>query len=242
MEDITALFKKLREFDTPTICNVIELFEVRPRNQGFMDHRIQAAYPEFEPTVGFASTASFRSDEPPGGGNVYGSLQAQLETFEALPGPAMVVFQDIDDPPVGATFGEVMCSTYQAFGSTGLITSGGGRDLEQVRALGFPVFTGSTISSHADCHTLHVGLPVRVGGLTVRTGDLLHADANGVTNIPMDIAAEVADIGDEFIAAERIVLDYVQSDGPKRIAEFTERAEGMSAAMAALRDRVTRQA
>ena len=53
MEDITALFKKLREFDTPTICNVIELFEVRPRNQGFMDHRIQAAYPEFEPTVGF---------------------------------------------------------------------------------------------------------------------------------------------------------------------------------------------
>ena len=169
MEDITALFKKLREFDTPTICNVIELFEVRPRNQGFMDHRIQAAYPEFEPTVGFASTASFRSDEPPGGGNVYGSLQAQLETFEALPGPAMVVFQDIDDPPVGATFGEVMCSTYQAFGSTGLITSGGGRDLEQVRALGFPVFTGSTISSHADCHTLHVGLPVRVGGLTVRS-------------------------------------------------------------------------
>ena len=42
----------------------------------------------------------------------------------------MVVFQDLDDPPVSATFGEGMCSTYQAFGSVGLITSGGGRDIQ----------------------------------------------------------------------------------------------------------------
>ena len=64
-----------------------------------------------------------------------------------LDGPAVVVFQDLDNPAVGATFGEVMCSTYQAFGSAGLITSGGGRDLVQVREIGFPIFTGSTICS-----------------------------------------------------------------------------------------------
>jgi hypothetical protein len=51
-----------------------------------------------------------------------------------------MVFQDLDDPPVGATFGEVMCSVYQAYGSVGLVTSGGGRDLLQVEALDvFPV-------------------------------------------------------------------------------------------------------
>ncbi|MBA3572466.1 MAG: RraA family protein, partial [Pyrinomonadaceae bacterium] len=61
--------------------------------------------------------------------------------------PGVVVFQDLDDPPVGATFGEIMCSVYRAFGAAGLITSGGGRDLAQVRALGFPVFVGSTICS-----------------------------------------------------------------------------------------------
>ena len=49
---------------------------------------------------------------------------------------------------------------------------------------------------------LHLGLPVRVGGLMVNQGDLLHADANGVTNIPHRDCAEVADIGDEFVAAE----------------------------------------
>ena len=240
MDDISALFTKLRKFDTPTICNVIELFEVRPRNQGFMDHRITCAFPEMPPMIGFASTASFRSDEPPGTGDVYGSLQDQLETFGELPGPAVVVFQDLDDPAVGATFGEVMCSTYRAFGSTGLITSGGGRDLEQVRAIDFPVFTGSTISSHADYHTLLVGLQVRVGGLTVRTGDLLHGDANGITNIPVDIASDVADIAEEFIEAEKIVIDYVQSNGEKKISEFANRSKQMAEAMKQLRQRVTR--
>ena len=201
MTIIQATLDKLAQFDTPTICNVIELFDVRPRNVGFMDRRIQCNFPELAPMVGFASTAAFRSGAPPAGGDAYGSFLDQIRTFDDLPGPAVVVFQDLDDPPVGATFGEVMCSTYQAFGSVGLVTSGGGRDLLQVRQLDYPVFTGSTICSHAYCHILHIGLPVRVGGLAVSQGDLLHGDANGVTNIPPKIAAEVADVADEFMAA-----------------------------------------
>ena len=44
----------------------------------------------------------------------------------------------------------------------------------------------------------------------VNQGDLLHGDVNGVTNIPLDIATEMAEITPEFVAAEQIVLDYVQ--------------------------------
>ncbi len=240
MSDFATTLEKLRSFDTPTICNVIELFEIRPRNRGFMDGRIRCAFPEFRPMVGFATTAAFRSDQAPGKGDAYGSLQMQLEQFGNLPGPAVVVFQDLDDPPVGATFGEVMCSTYRAFGSSGLITSGGGRDLEQVQALGYPVFTGSTICSHANCHILHVGLPVRVGGLTVHSGDLLHGDANGVTQIPVEIADEVADVAQDFVAAEAFVLDYVKGDQPKTLDEFRARSDAMQAAIGALRQRVAR--
>lgn len=233
--------KKLARFDTPTICNVIELFDVRPRDQGYMDHRIRAAFPELPPMVGFATTAAFRSSAPPAGGDVYGSMERQAELFGSLSGPAVVVFEDLDDPPVAATFGEVMCSTYKAFGSAGLITSGAGRDLLQVRAIDYPVFMGSTICSHAYCHILHIGLPVRVGGLVVRPGDLLHGDANGVTNIPPEIAAEVADAGDEFVAAERIVLDYVQGPGPKTPGELAKRREEFSAVVKQLTERVKRK-
>jgi len=214
---------KLAEFDTPTICNVIELFDVRPRNQGYMDQRVKCDFPEFPPMVGFACTAAFRSDAPPVGGDAYGSIQRQLEMFQELPGPPVVVFQDLDDPAVSAVFGEVMCSTYQAFGSVGLVTNGGGRDLDQVRALGYPVFTGSTICSHGYCHMLHLGLPVRVGGLMVNQGELLHGDANGVTNIPIDIASAVADASAEFVAAEEIMLSYVKVPGDKEVAEFDRR-------------------
>jgi len=229
--------ERLARFDTPTICNVIELFDVRPRNRGYMDARVRCNFPEFPPMVGFAATAAFRSDAPPAKGDAYGSIEQQLEQFAALPGPPVVVFQDLDDPPVGAVFGEVMCSTYKAFGAAGLVTNGAGRDLDQVRALGFPVFTGGTICSHAWCHILHIGLPVRVGGLMVNQGDLLHGDANGLTTIPVEIAVSVAELADEFVAAEAIIMDYVKSPGEKNVAQFTERRQAFQEAVAALKRR-----
>ena len=231
---------KLAQYDSPTICNVIELFDVRPRNEGYTDHRIICNFHDLPPMVGFAATACFRSDAPPVGGDAYGSIQAQLEIFEELPGPAVVVFQDIDDPPAAAVFGEVMCSTYKAYGSVGLVTSGAGRDLEQVRAIDYPVFTASTIASHGYCHMLHLGLPVRVGGLVVNQGELLHGDGNGVTSIPSDIANEVADACDEFIAAEQIMLEYVQSPGDKDRAEFSRRRDEFSEVAAELKSRLSR--
>ena len=234
------LLARLAKFDTPTICNVIELFDVRPRNVGYMDGRINSNFPTLPPLVGYAATASFRSDAPPAGGDAYGSMQAQLDQFEKLPGPAVVVFQDLDDPPVSAVFGEVMCTTYKAFGSVGLVTNGAGRDLHQVQAIDYPVFTGSTICSHGYCHMLHLGLPVRVGGLMVNTGDLLHGDANGVTNIPPDIASEIPDVATEFLAAEEIMLEYLRPAGPKVKAEFDRRRQEFQHVVAALTKRVQR--
>jgi 4-hydroxy-4-methyl-2-oxoglutarate aldolase len=118
----------LRQFDTPTICNVIELFDVRLRTAGYMDGRIRACFPEMPPVVGYASTATIRTAFAPAKGSSYTSLDDQVQAFATLPGPPIVVFQDLDDPAIAATFGEIMCSTYQAFGAVALITSGAARD------------------------------------------------------------------------------------------------------------------
>jgi regulator of RNase E activity RraA len=190
--------------------------------------------------VGFASTAAFRSGAPPQSGDAYGSFIEQVRTFASLPGPAVMVFQDLDDPPVGATFGEVMCSVYQGFGSSGLVTSGGGRDLLQVRAINYSVFTGATICAHAYCHILHIGLPVRVGGLVVSQGDLLHGDANGVTSIPIEIADEVADLAGEFVEAEMIVIGYARGPGRKSVEGLAQARQEFTEALARLYRRVRR--
>src|SRR5712692_5372226 len=101
----SELLKRLAAFDTPTICNLIELFEVRPRDAGFMDARIVACYPEMPPMVGFAATATFRASAPPRQGDAYATLDAQVEKFAELSGTPIVVFQDLDQPTVAATFG-----------------------------------------------------------------------------------------------------------------------------------------
>lgn len=201
----------LASFDTPTVCNVIELFDVRPRNVGYMNGSIKACFPKMPPMVGYALTSTFRSMAAPREGDVYASMSKQVELFEALPGPPVVVFQDLDEPVAAATFGEVMCTTYQAFGAKGLITSGAGRDLDQVEAIGFPAFTNGAICAHGYCHILSVGTPITVGGITVFNGDLLHGDLNGVTTVPHEIASEIPDACRELMAAEDIVLNYVRS-------------------------------
>jgi regulator of RNase E activity RraA len=207
------VLEKLRKFDTPTVCNVVELFDLRPHTAGYMDARIQACYPKLPPMVGFASTATFRSSAPPRSGNVYAGMADQVATFAELPGPAVAVFQDLDSPVASATFGEVMATTYQSFGAVGLITSGAGRDLDQVEALRFPCFSNGTICAHGYCHIVQINVPVHVGGVMVHPGDLLHGDRNGVTTIPREIAVAVAEACPEFMAAEAVVLDYLKKGG-----------------------------
>jgi regulator of RNase E activity RraA len=212
---------RLRQYDAPTICNVIEVFAVRPQNTGYMDSRIEACFPELPPMVGYASTATFRAAAPAKQGDAYATLDQQVATFSDLPGPPVVVFQDLDDPTAAATFGEVMCTTYQAFGATGLVTSGAARDLEQVRALGFPAFSNGAICSHGYPHILELQTPIHVGGITIYPGDLIHGDCNGVTTIPGEIASEVADVCAEFAAAEDVVLNYLRGGAvtPAGLAE-----------------------
>jgi regulator of RNase E activity RraA len=220
---------RLACFDTPTISNTIEVFAVRPRTAGYMDARIRACFPELPPIVGYAATATMRCAQPRTEGDVYGSLDQQVARFAELPGPPIVVFQDLDDPPLAATFGEIMCTTYQSFGAAGLITSGAARDLDQVRRIGFSAFSSGAVCSHGYSHIVDLHGTVRVGGLTIRPGELIHADANGVCTIPLEIAGQVADAAVEFIAAESIVLDYLKSGRPEPKAFAQARAAMMDA-------------
>ena len=224
----------LRQYDTPTICNVIELFALRACDTGYMDHRIRSCFPEMPPMVGHAATVTLRTAAPAPTRDGYASMEAQVQSFDQMPGPPVVVLQDLDSPSAAATFGEVMCSTYQRFGAVGLITSGPARDLDQVRELGFPAFSDGAICSHGYFHFLDLQVPVHVGGITVFPNDLLHGDCNGVTTIPREIAADVAQAAADYMAAEEVVLNYLRSDRvtPAGLAEAQAECRRLIAALA----------
>ncbi len=207
-----ALLSKLRAVDTATICNVIELFEVRPRNRGFMHRHIKAAFPDLPPMVGFAATATCRTfTEPPA--KALPGLPDVIGRFDELAGPPVIVMQNLDTAGQAANFGDVFCNSFNAFGAAGLVTNGPGRDFVGIEPLAFPVFYNGIVCAHGYMHLLETYGPVQVGGIDVYPNSLLHGDANGVTTIPLEIAAEVADISAEYAAAEAVVIEAAQSGG-----------------------------
>ncbi|MFO0869537.1 MAG: hypothetical protein U0935_11450 [Pirellulales bacterium] len=183
--------------------------------------RVKANFPEFPPVVGFACTASFRSDAPRWAVTPTAASRSSSTSSRNFRDRRWWCFGSGRSARGGRVWrGHVFYVPGLRLGGAGHERRG--RDLEQVRALKYPVFTGSTICSHGYCHMLHLGLPVRVGGLMVYQGDLLHADANGVTNIPPEIAADVAQVADEFIAAEALLIDYVKAPGEKSRAKYDQ--------------------
>ena len=226
---------ELTKYDSPTICNVIELFECRPRNLGYAHAHVRAMYPQLPPMVGYAVTATFRSAHAPEPGEPCATLPDQIEAFSNISKPWVVVIQDLDHPLGTAVYGEVMVSTYKGFGAVGLVTNGYGRDIIQIEPLNFACFTAGAAVSHAYCRVIDTQVPVEIGGLTVKPGDLLHGDANGLTNIPNDIVNEVAGACAEFVDAEEIIIQAARREKPdldtyrKAVQEFGKRRTGLAA-------------
>ena len=214
------MLEALRRYDSPTLANAIETFNLRPRDEGFAGMDVRCMFPELGVMVGYAATATIRARAPGQGVDHSPSLWALVRN---LPAPRVVVLQDLDDPPGhGAFWGEVQSTIYKALGCVGTVTDGSVRDLKEVREMGFHFFARGGCVSHAYVHLESVGDAVRVGGLTVSPGDLLHADQHGVLLIPKEIAADLPDAADRVVDREQAFISWVRSPGfdPDQLAEM----------------------
>ena len=210
----------LRRYDSPTLSNAIETFDIRPRDEGFAGMEIQCLFPELGPMVGYAATATIRAVGRGAGESDPSPLWALVRS---LPGPRVVVIQDLDDPPGrGAFWGEVQSTIYKALGCAGTVTDGCVRDLKEVREMGFQFFARGPGVSHAYVRLESVRGAVNVGGLTVRPGDLVHADQHGVLLIPTAIAADLPAAADRIVEREQEFIRWVRSPefDPDRLAEM----------------------
>lgn len=207
-----SIIDALKRFDTPTVCNVIELCGCRPNTSGTMHHRITARYPQLPPMAGYAVTMTFRSSQPANADEPAVKLFASKKMFDEISAPRVVVVQDLDDPQGGAVYGEIMVRLFKALGCVGLITNGFGRDIQQVGALDFPCFTAGISATHANGRILSINEPVTVGGVTIRPGDLLHGDANGVTSVPLDYARQVAELCGPYVQAEEELMERLSPE------------------------------
>ena len=203
-----ATLKALAAIDGPSICNAIEGFNVRPKNHGFMLPEIKSIFSDLPPVLGYAVTGVISAVQPEGR-NV--SRNDWFDLIVSVPEPRFIVLHDIDNPPLGAFWGEVQGNIHKALGAVGVATDGTVRDLDEVHDLGFQFFAKEVSVSHAYVHLVEIGIPVTVGGLTVSTGDLLLGDKHGVTSIPFEIADKIPDMVKTIADYERITIELCQS-------------------------------
>jgi 4-hydroxy-4-methyl-2-oxoglutarate aldolase len=202
--------EKLRLIPSPTIANAIETFDVRPRTEGTTGAGVQCFFPALGPMIGYASTLTILSDRPPSKPRRV-NRRDYWESVRRQPGPLVAVAQDLSETPGGAYWGEVNSHIHQKLGCVGILTNGTVRDLEEVGRMSFHFLASGVRVSHGFAHLEDFNVPVKVFGMLVRPGDLIHADRHGAVVIPMEIAAEVASASRKVEAAEKPMLDLCRA-------------------------------
>ncbi len=189
-----AALAALAAFDTPTICNALEVVAPERRTQGFTTETMIWPLPDGKPIVGYARTALIRARGRPAA-DAAAQRQIRLDYYRYVAGgaePKIVVIQDLDSKAgFGCFWGEVNTAIHKGLGCVGLVTDGGVRDLDAV-APGFQILCGKITPSHAWVRPVAFACEVDVFGMGVGSGDLVHADRHGAVVIPHGVAGKVA--------------------------------------------------
>lgn len=205
--------ESVRDIDTPTISNAIELLKIRPKEEGFAPLEIRCLFPELGRLCGYAVTAQVETVTQSG----HKEEQTFIQLFEAAfrsPKPAVIVLQEIGDRPnFAAHSGEVMATIFKQLGGVGLVSDAGVRDLPEVKSLGFHYFARGAVASHANFRIVRVGIPVQILGFPVAPCDLLHGDENGLIQIPRAAFERLLEAVASVRSRERALMEFVRNPG-----------------------------
>jgi len=200
----------LRSVDSPTLANAIERFNTRDRTDGYVGGAVRCLFPELGVLCGYALTVTMTSRVGPVASRA--GYWRMWEALEAAPKPAVLVVADGSGAPTRcAYFGEVMATMALRLGGLGLLTDGGVRDVEEVRALGFHYFAGAVVVSHGNFEIVDIGIPVELDGQLVRSGDLLHGDANGTVIVPTEVVGGLPEAVARIRESERGFIEFLRS-------------------------------
>ena len=126
------------------------------------------------------------------------------------PGDVLVVTTTA--PSTHGMFGELLASSLMARGVRGLVMDAGVRDTEELREMGFPVWT-----RHVSCQGTvkstpgSVNVPVTLGGAIVHPGDVICADDDGVVVVERQRAAWVLDASTQRLAKEAAMRERLRA-------------------------------
>ena len=223
MTDLSQeVLEGLKEYDSPTIFNAIEMVEGEP-NIDYTDHTIRCLLPEFGPIVGYAVTAEVTTNDPDSAAAPWDDYYSLVDERD---GPLVVVMKDVySNPGRGASFGDGMATLHKRLGVVGIVVDGTVRDLAGIRSVGMPTYAWGTVPGHGVFNVTRFDSPVTVGQLRVHPGCLLFADGDGVVRLPDGRAADVLDCAGKGREKETGIFEFYRS--PEfSLAEMRARRSG----------------
>ena len=206
------LLNFLRKFDTPTICNAIEVAEGTRGFNNFTRETMFCSSVDETPIVGFALTAKISAKKPPDEPTEITKKRRMdyYKYMESCKKDSVAVIEDTDFPDcVGAYWGELNTNIHKSFDLVGALTNGLVRDLGDLPP-GFPVIAKSIGPSHAFVHVQEINTPVNICGMNVTPRSLIHADHHGAVVIPDQLIEKIADSVHQLLQSEKIILDEVK--------------------------------
>lgn len=219
---------QLKRWNTPTIYNGWEQITKRdPAADAFNIEETRDFMPQMGPMVGYAITVVIEPSNPkhrqanPNAGAEYRRYVA------SIPGPKIVVVQDLDKPRViGAFWGEVNANAHRALGCIGTITDGAIRDLDEMTNAGFKSLARRLCVGHAFPSPVRWGCEVEVFGTRVNPGDLIHADKHGFMVLPPEEQEGLLDAARFMDANEcNTVIPVVRDSAGRPTPEIAEELE-----------------
>jgi regulator of RNase E activity RraA len=179
---------QLKRWNTPTIYNGWEQITKRdPAADAFNLEETRDFMPQMGPMVGYAVTVVIEpSNKKHREANPNGWAEYR-RYIASVPGPKIVVVQDLDKPRViGSLWGEVSSNMHRSLGCVGTIADGAIRDLDEMTNAGFKALARRLCVGHAHVSPVRFGCEVEVFGRKVSPGDLIHADKHGFLVIAPD--------------------------------------------------------
>lgn len=176
---------QLKRWNTPTIYNGWEQITKRDASaEGFNIEEVTDYMPQMGPMIGYAVTLVIEPSNKEHR-SITENKEAYRKYIASVPGPKIVVVQDLDKPRVvGANWGEINAMLHRGLGCVGTLTDGAIRDVDEMTDVGFKALARRLCVGHAFAYPVRWGCDVEVFGTKVSPGDLIHADKHGFVAIP----------------------------------------------------------
>lgn len=176
---------QLQRWNTPTVYNGWEAITHYDRCGCFNTEPTIDYMPNMGSSVGYAVTVIVEPSNAEHPKNNVQAWQQYREYVSSVPGPKIVVVQDLDKPVCyGAFWGEVNSSIHKMLDCVGTITDGAIRDVDEMTGIGFKAIARCLCVGHAYNWPVDWNCEVEVFGKHIKPGDLIHADKHGFMVIP----------------------------------------------------------